>query len=196
MARSFAVTYDYLCPFARNASEAIFEGLRTGREWEVHFVPFSLAQVHVPEGETAAWDRAPGDRRTSGVLALAWSIAVRDHFPARFWDFHLATFAARHDEARQIKDEAVLAEVAAGVELDPDAISAIVAGGDPVRRLEKEHNEALDRWKVFGVPTFIEGDNAVYVRLMERGRLEDVERVLELLPQTGLNEFKRTQVPA
>jgi hypothetical protein len=61
--------------------------------------------------------------------------------------------------------------------------------------LIKEHTQAVERWHVFGVPTFIEGDQAVFVRIMERGRDDDVEQVLSLLDSTRLNEFKRTVIP-
>jgi hypothetical protein len=30
---------------------------------------------------------------------------------------------------------------------------------------------------------------------MERGRVDDLERVLDLLPWSRLNEFKRTRIP-
>ena len=194
MTRRFAVTFDYLCPFARNAFEAIAAGLAEGRDWQVRFVPFSLSQAHVPEGEAAAWDRAPGDKYTSGVLALQWGIAVRDNFPDHFWAFHVAAFAARHDEARNIKDPAVLGEIATAAGLDAAAVAAIVDSGEPCRILAAEHTDAVERWRVFGVPTFIEGDEAVFVRLMERGTVDDLEQVLGLLQATRLNEFKRTTI--
>ena len=41
----FAVTWDYRCPFARNAHEHIIEALRAGAPWSVRFVPFSFALV-------------------------------------------------------------------------------------------------------------------------------------------------------
>jgi len=189
------VTFDYLCPFARNAFEAIAAGLEAGRDWRVGYLPFSLTQAHVPEGETPAWERAEGDRYTSGVLALQWGLAVRDGFPERFGAFHLKAFAARHDDALDIKDEAVLRKVAESVGLDADAVAAVVATGEPKRTLIAEHTQALERWHVFGVPTVIEGDEAVFVRLMERGRVDDLDQVLSLLNATRLNEFKRTTVP-
>jgi len=48
MPRTFAVTFDYLCPFARNAFESIAAGLADGRDWRVQYVPFSLSQARVP----------------------------------------------------------------------------------------------------------------------------------------------------
>lgn len=160
----------------------------------MRYVPFSLSQAHVPEGETPAWDRENGDRYTSGVLALQWGLAVRDKFPERFGAFHLEAFAARHDEAQDVRDVAVLRSVAESVGLDPSAVESVVDGGEPRRALEAEHTEAVERWKVFGVPTFIAGDEAVFVRLMERGRVDDLDQVLGLLSSTRLNEFKRTVV--
>ena len=196
MARQFAVTWDYRCPFARNAHEALVKGLQDGREWEVRFWPFSLDQVHVEEGETPVWQRSLDEPHgMGGVRALLWGIAVRDAFPDRFFDFHIAAFRARHDEGKKIAEEAVLRGVAESVGLDPDAVAEEVASGRPLKALEAEHTEAVDRWAVFGVPTIIEGDEAVFVRIMERGNVDDFAQGLGLVDSTCLNEFKRTRIP-
>ena len=56
MTTAFAVSWDYRCPFARNAHEHIVEGLRSGADWDVTFIPVSLNQVHVEEGGIDVWD--------------------------------------------------------------------------------------------------------------------------------------------
>ncbi len=105
MTISFGVTYDYRCPFARNAHEHVIEALRSGADWDVQFVPFSLSQIHVDEGGTPVWD----DPTKSGdLLALEASIVVANKFPDRFFDVHEALFAVRHDEARDLRDEKVV----------------------------------------------------------------------------------------
>ena len=195
MARQFAVTWDYRCPFARNAHEALVVGLREGRDWDGRFWPFSLDQVHVEEGATPVWQRGLDESGVSGVRALLWGIAVRDAFADKFLDFHVAVFRARHDDGKKIADEAVLREVATGVGLDPDAVAEEVASGRPLKALEAEHTEAVDRYAVFGVPTIIEGDQAAFVRMMERGNVDDFASALELMPSIRLNEFKRTTIP-
>jgi len=195
MSRSFSLTYDYLCPFARIANEAVVTALRAGADWEVTFVAFSLAQTKVAAGAPAAWDRPAGGEHTRGVLAHTWAIAVRESFPDRFVDFHTALYDARFDSARDVDDAAVLGDVAASVGLDGAALAEIVASGKPAQLLATSHRDAVDRWAVFGVPTFISGEEAVFVRLMERHRPEDLEQVLDLLDWTRLNEFKRTRVP-
>src|SRR5690349_23604548 len=111
MTRAFAVTFDYRCPFARNAHEAVVTALREGRDWDVTFTPFSLDQVHVEEGETPVWERDPAEWGT-GVNALLWGIAIRDEKPDNFLDWHVAAFAARHDEGRKIAKLDVLRDIA------------------------------------------------------------------------------------
>jgi len=45
-----------------------------------------------------------------------------------------------------------------------------------------------------GRATYIEGEEAVFVRFMERGRVDDLERTLDMLQWSRLNEFKRTRI--
>jgi 2-hydroxychromene-2-carboxylate isomerase len=194
MPRQIATTFDYRCPFARNAHEAVVNAVRQGHDVNWRFVPFSLDQAHLEEGEVPVWERPPEERGT-GVLSLTWAVAVRDAFPDHFHDFHVAAFAARHDHGQKIGHESVMAETAASVGLDPDLVAKEVATGRPLEVLAAEHTEMAHRYAVFGVPTFVEDDDAVFVRFMERGRVDDLDRAIELLPWSRLNEFKRTRIP-
>jgi hypothetical protein len=194
MTRAFAVSFDYRCPFARNAHESVMAGLREGREWDVTFSSFSLDQVHVEEGETPVWERDPTEWGT-GVNALLFGIAVRDTLPEQFLDWHAACFAARHEEGQKIAKLEVLREIARGAGIDADAVEAEIATGRALKTLEAEHTEAVKRHSMFGVPTFVVGDRAVFIRFMDRKNPSDIDRVLELLEWTDLNEFKQTSVP-
>jgi predicted DsbA family dithiol-disulfide isomerase len=194
MTATFAITFDYLCPFARNANESVVEGLNDGADWKVTFRPFSLAQTKVDEGETAVWHRDLDADGTRGVLALRWGLAVRDGWPEQFPAFHLALFAARHEYAVDIGDGREIARVAEAVGLDSVAVAAEVASGKPMATLAAEHQDLVHRWDVFGVPTFIMGDEAVFVRLMERHQPDEVGRIAELIAWGNLNEFKRTRI--
>jgi hypothetical protein len=195
VARQFALTWDYRCPFARNAHEALVNGLREGRDWDVRFWPFSLDQIHIDEDDTPAWQRDLDEKGMTGVRALLWGIAVRDAFSDKFLDFHMGVFRARHDDGKKIAEEAALREVATSVGLDADAVAEEVASGRPLKALEAEHTEAADRYAVFGVPTVIDGEEAVFFRIMERGNVGDLEQALDLVASTRLNEFKRTKIP-
>ena len=80
MTRHFGLTYDYRCPYARIVHDHVVTGLRAGADWDVTFLPFSLGQAHVEEGQTPIWERPADD---TGLLALQASIAVRDTQPER-----------------------------------------------------------------------------------------------------------------
>jgi len=194
MARAIGVTFDYRCPFAYNGNAATVAAVKGGADLDVRYLAFSLDQVHAEEGEPPVWEREPGAWGT-GVLALLYGIAVRDVFPDKFLDAHLALFAARHDHGQKLGHEDVLREAVASVGLDADAVAEEASSGRPLKTLAAEHTEAVERWGVFGVPTFIEGEEAAFVRFMERGRVDDLERMLDLLAWARLNEFKRPRVP-
>lgn len=193
----FSVTYDYRCPWARNMHEQLIAGLRGGADWDVTFLPFSLNQAHVEEGGTAVWDNpAAGPALLAGLISLV----VRDEYPDRFLDAHEALFQARHDRQLDTRDPAVLAEVLMSVGLDDAKIlSAAPERNEQFREL---HMSAVNDHKVFGVPTFIVGDAATFVRLRNRpgddsaGAIGRIERIIGMM--TGweeLNEFKWTSIP-
>jgi hypothetical protein len=196
---AFAVTYDYRCPFARNIHEHLAVALRGGADWEVEFVPFSLSQMHVEEGHAPVWD---DPARAGDLLAIEAGLVVRDRQPDRFLDVHVGLFAARHDQGRDLREEAVVRDVLSTSGVDADEILSAVADGGPRAAFRKAHESAVTDHQVFGVPTFIVGDRAVFVRVMTRpdGDAADARRTIEgVLTLLGehpeLNEFKFTSVP-
>ena len=200
MTRRFELTFDYLCPFARNANEHVVEGLRSGADWEVGFVPFSLAQGHVEPGETPVWDRDE-PLGESGILALAAGVVVRDDHPERFLDVHEALFAARHDAGLDIKDRAVVANVLRRTGVDPDAVFARIDDGPALKAVREEHDAAVSR-EVWGVPTFMTEHRAVFVRVLDRPdgdgarATRRIEQVVDLVDDAAmLHEFKQVDLP-
>jgi predicted DsbA family dithiol-disulfide isomerase len=141
------------------------------------------------------------ERPASGVLALQWGLAVRDALPDRFPAVHLALFAARHDHGRDLNDPDVLREAVAAAGLDPDEVEKLVAGGGPAAALAADHTWAVDQHRVFGVPTFVTGERAVFVRLMRRPASPEaarstLDRLLTVVADwPDLNELKTTKVP-
>jgi 2-hydroxychromene-2-carboxylate isomerase len=193
MSRSIAVTFDYRCPFAYNGHTSVIAAVRAGADLDVRYVPFSLDQVHVAEGETPMWDRDPSEWGT-GLLALCYGIAARDHFPEQFLDAHLELFAARHVHSGKLDDEDVLREAITRAGLDPDDAAAAAHAPETLKTLATEHTEMVEEYAVFGVPTFIEGTEAVFVRFMNRANPADIAPMLDLLTWASLNEFKRTKI--
>ena len=197
MTISFAVSWDYLCPFARNAHEHLLAGLEGGASWDVTFTAFSLGQAHVAEGEPDIWDLPEAQRY---LYALAAGVTVRDTEPDRFPAFHHAMFGARHDAGRDIREESVVREVVTEQGLDADTVFDHF--DKAVATIRDEHTSAVTEHAMFGVPTFVAGDRAVFVRLMNRPEgnsekatqtIDGVMRVFEEMP--NLNEYKFTKIP-
>jgi len=198
MTLSFSVNWDYRCPFARIAHDHVVTALRSEVDWEVTFRAFSLDQAHVEEGGTPVWDEP---ERYPGLLANLAGIVVRDRIPHNFLSVHSALFSARHDRALDTRQPDVVSEILTGAGLDAAPIMAEIKDGWPLQTLRREHSADVDELEVFGVPTFVVGDHAAFVRLMERPEGDaalatfSVERILGLLDGwPELNEFKHTRV--
>jgi hypothetical protein len=193
----FAITYDYLCPFARNGNEHIVAGLRDGAPWDVTFIPFSLTQAKAAESGTIRWDPSQVLRR-SGGLALAVAEVVRERQPDRFLDVHLELFALRHDRGEDLRDPSRVAEALERVGVEPGLVDAAADGVDMLR----VGHEGMVAREVWGVPTFVGSRRAVFVRLLDRAgadpavsvaRVTDILRLLESEPM--LHEFKQVDLP-
>jgi hypothetical protein len=196
---AFSVTWDYLCPFARNAHEHLVTALEGGAPWEVTFSPFSLVQAHVTEGGAPVWDD-PGTAK--GVLALQAGIVVRDRFPDRFPAAHTALFAARHDDGRDIGDADVVRDALERAGVPADEAFDQIADGWPLKALRTAHEASVSDHQIFGVPTFVVGDGAIFVRLMTRPKGDvalarsTIEGVLGvILDHPEINELKYTSIP-
>jgi hypothetical protein len=194
--KPFAVTWDYRCPFARNAHEHLVLALADGAGWDVTFLPFSLSQTHVPEGGTPVWD---DPAKVHDLMALAAGVVVRDQYPDRFLDAHLALFTARHDDGLDLRVPEIVAGVLDRVEVPGDKVLAEIESGAPLQEIRRAHELVVSRWDVFGVPTYVVDDRAVFVRLMSRPEgdaalarqtMEGVLGLFETMPD--LNEFKYT----
>lgn len=197
--RSFAVTWDYRCPFARNAHEHLITAIEGGTQFEIEWVPFSLSEMHISEGDPSVFDD-PGKRED--LLAIEAAVVVRDRMPEHWLGVHRALFALRHDEAGDLRDREAVRSVLERRSLDADKIFAEVDDGWPLETFRAEHKAAENDHKVWGVPTFIVGDQAAFVRIMTRPEgdaglaARTVEHVLRLFAETPeLNEFKHTAIP-
>src|SRR5438270_8455291 len=146
MTLSFAVTWDYRCPFARNAHEQVVAGLEAGAGWDVHFVPFSLGQAHVAEGETDVWDEP---ERDTGLVALQAGVVVRDRFPESFFGVHRDLFAARHDHGLKLQDPDVVRDVLVRHSIDADEVFAAIDDGTALKQVRSEHEAAVANHNVW-----------------------------------------------
>jgi hypothetical protein len=195
----FGLTWEYRCPFARIVSDHVVTALEAGADWEVTWIPFSLTQAHIAEGELDAWD---DPSKADTLYAMEAGIVVRDRFPEQFLAVHRGLFDARHDHGQDVRQTKVVDQVLSANGVDPEAVRSQIESGWPRAEFRKAHTEVVESNAVLGVPTFLVGGAAVFVRLMDRpegdGDLarRTVERVVDTI--TGwpsLNEFKHTSIP-
>jgi hypothetical protein len=198
MSINFGLTWDYRCPFARIIHEHVVAGLRAGADWEVDFLPFSLTQTHVEDGEPDVWE---DPSKAADLIAMEAALVVRDRLPERFLDVHSAFFNARHEQGRDLRDDATVREVLSAAGVDADEVMAEVADGWPRETFRKAHEAAAREHDVWGVPTFVVGEHAAFVRLMNRPdddpsrSIATVERIVDAVggwPE--LNELKHTSL--
>jgi protein-disulfide isomerase-like protein with CxxC motif len=137
------------------------------------------------------------------LLIVQVGVVVRDEFPDRFPSVHRALFAARHDEGLHLEDRTVVEKALTANGVPAAAVLERIDSGAALAKVRDEHEAYVASHTVWGVPTFIAGDEAVFVRLMDRSpqgsepaaSITAIERVVDLL--TGwpeLNEFKHTVV--
>ena len=127
---------------------------------------------------------------------------MRERYPEEFLAVHRRLFAARHDHALDLRDREALSKVLSDAGIDSSAVFAELDDGWPLELYRSEHEGAVERLGVFGVPTFIVGDRAVFVRLLNRPgddaalATSSIERVVSMLGEwPELNEFKYTRIP-
>ena len=128
-------------------------------------------------------------------------MVVRDRYPEQFLDVHEALFALRHDAGRHLEDEAELRAVLTEQGVDADAVFDEIATGRRSTTCGTSTPLRPSDNNVWGVPTFVQGDQAVFVRLMERppatggrppARSSGSLDLLGDFPE--LNEFKHTSL--
>ena len=195
---SFGITFDYRCPFARLVHDHVVTGLRAGADWDVTFLPFCLGQAHVDEGQQDIWDRPDDD---SGLLALQVAVSLRDNQPDAFLGFHHDLFGHRHNGGGNLRDESILSRIIESNGGNAEAAFADVQSGRPLQTVKEEHTRYVRSHSVWGTPTFLMDDKAVFVRLLDHSHgdgavaRDTIDRIIADIRWPILNEFKHTSVP-
>ena len=196
--RAFAITYDYRCPFARILHGHLVLGLRAGAPWEVEFLPFTLTQGHLEPGDADCWD---DESKAPDLLALEISIAAAELFPDSFLDLHHELFEFRHGKYGDLRNADLLYGLAEVCGMDVEVLKDHLASGSPRAQIAKQWRHLANDLEVFGVPTFVIGDDAIFVRLLDpatdaQASIALIEGLLaQMIDQPTINEFKHTRLP-
>lgn len=194
---SFGLSYDYRCPFAKNIHLHVVRALAAGADFDVEFIPWTMGQGYRVDGAPDVWDDPEHD---PSHLSLAVSVSVRDEQPQFFLAAHEALFRARHERSMRLVTIDEIDAVLAPIGVDMYKVISDVASRRPHRVLG-ESFRSMERFEAFGVPTFVVGTDATFVRYMEPPSGDDaasitiIESLVSLMStQPELNEFKHTRV--
>lgn len=194
---TFQLSYDYRCPFAKNIHLHVVTALRAGADFDITFVPWTMSQGYRASGAPDVWD---DPARDAEHLALAVSTSVRDLQPEHFLDVHEALFRARHERAIRLVSDDEIKEALRGIDVDLALIFDDVASRRPHKVIGESFRE-FERYEAFGVPTFVVGEDATFVRYMNTpsdapASIALIESLVTLMANdSALNEFKHTKVP-
>ena len=194
----FQLSYDYRCPFAKNIHLHVVTALRAGADFDVTFVPWTMSQGYKADGAPDVWD---DPTRDAELLALAVSTSIRDLQPEHFLDAHEALFRARHERAVRLVTNSEIADVLASTGVDVAQVFDDVESRRPQKVIGESFRE-FDQYEAFGVPTFVVGNDATFVRYMNApsgdagASISLIGSLITLMSdQSALNEFKHTQLP-
>jgi protein-disulfide isomerase-like protein with CxxC motif len=137
----------------------------SGGRLRLSWKPFLLEQINADRGPNwKAWEDEGFESRDIPPLAAAKCAALQGEVV--FDAFHRACFRAQHLEGRAVADLDVLMEVARCSGLDMASFQRDFEDDHLRAVVGREHEEAVGRWGVFGVPTLVyPSGEAVFLKL-------------------------------
>jgi len=163
----------------------------SGKDVEVDWQPFSLAQVNSDKGPDFKYWEQPGARDGSDrtLLAHRAGLAAKRQGKEAFESFFLTLLKARHEARKDLMDPAVIEAAATDARLDLGRFREDLADPDLLREIGESHRRAVEEFGAFGVPTFVFSDgNAAFLKMFIPPDDQAVE-VFESL-STVMSEFK------
>lgn len=161
--------FDPLCPLAWRTALWIRE-VRKVRPVDVTWRFFSLEVVNRKEGVTPDFQK-DGSWAAHRTLALARRQGGNDAVER----LYLALGAAQHGRRESIKDLEIIQAAAKQADLDPGIVEAALADESTIQHVLADHEEAVRRYRAFGVPTLaIEGSDVGFygpiIQFVPRGK--------------------------
>ncbi len=115
---------------------------------------FLLEQINSTRGpEWKVWEDESFKSRDLPPLEAAKCASIQGE--AAFDAFHRRCFRAQHREGKPVAEKEVLLEVAREAGLDVERFRRDFESGSQRHLVAREHEEAVEKWGVFGVPTLL-----------------------------------------
>ena len=170
-----------------------------GGALEVEWRHFSLEQVNSQEGpQWKAWEQPEGATRS--ILAHRGAEAARRQGEEAFERYHLAMLQARHRERASLRERETILQVAARAGLDLERFRRDLEDPATAQAIGRDHTEAVEKYGVFGTPTFLfENGHAAYLKMLPPPEGDEVPLFHAFMELFGrrpyVGEVKRPQPP-
>jgi len=195
---AFELSYDYRCPFAKNIHLHMVSALKAGGTFDVTFVPWTMSQGYKADGSPDVWD---DEKYNAELLALAVSTSIRDQQTEYFLDAHEAMFRGRHEKGIRLVTIEEIEGLLAPLGVDMDKVRSDIASRRP-HQVIGESFKRFAKVEAFGVPTFVIGNDATFVRYMNaptndaHASIAVIDSLVSMMAnRPELNEFKHTRAP-
>ena len=175
----------------------------TGEEIKIDWKPFSLAQVNSDnnDGGIKLWEQPEViDGTDKTFLAHMSGLAAKRQGEEAFKSFFMALLRARHEDKKDLTDQAVMEEAAVAAGLDMARFREDQKDLDLLDVIAKSHTTAVEEYGAFGVPTFIFGDGKATFLKMFIPPDEQAAEIYQTLTKVmsefeHVGEIKRPQPP-
>ena len=116
--------------------------------------------------EWKSWEDA--DFASRDLPPLEAAICAQRQSEEAFEKLHVILHRARHREKKDVTNQLILRDLAAQAGLDVAKWEEDMMSGVARPVIGKEHEEAVNEWGVFGVPSLLfDGDNPLFIKLEE-----------------------------
>ncbi len=154
-------------------------------ELNVTYKSFVLEQVNFASRHEPGWkiweDKNFPSRDMPSLLAARCAAQQGEE---AFLKYNQLLFRARHQKGLDITNQLILLDVAREAGLDLEKFGESMRNGAGVKEVAKEHEEAVKKYGMFGVPTLFFGDGVpVFVKLEEGDWEKSSDKDLALLAQ-------------
>jgi predicted DsbA family dithiol-disulfide isomerase len=174
----------------------------SGREIEVDWQPFSLAQVNSDKGPDFKFWEQPGavDGSDRTLLAHRAGLAAKRQGKEAFDSFLVTLLKARHEARKDLTDPEVIEAAANDAGLDRARFLEDLADPDLLREIGESHTRAVEEFGAFGVPTFVfPGGRSAFLKMFippDDQAVDVFETMVKVMGQLAhVGEVKRPQPP-
>ena len=167
----------------------------------INWKPFSLAQINQKVGEGYKVWEEPVEKLPPGIWGLAAGIAARRQGEEQLERFLPLLLKARHVDRKELGDKAVLRAVAEEAALDEEQFLIDLDDPKAIQEIADSHTEAVEKYGVFGTPTFrFPNGSGAFLKMLRPDTKEQAAKAYDTVMQlmegeTFIGEVKRPQPP-